>query len=48
VLIWMSIKRPFHPFHGANQQVLSLVEPAPQVETDFATEHNCAFWGQVG
>jgi hypothetical protein len=22
----------------------SLVPPAPQTETDFATTHNCAFW----
>jgi len=36
------------PFNSANRQVLSLVEPAPQVETDFATEHNCAFWDQAG
>jgi hypothetical protein len=48
-VIWMWIKRPFgSPSASANQQVLSLVEPAPQVETDFATEHNCAFWGQAG
>ena len=24
--------------------VLSLVPPQPQVETDFATRHHCAFW----
>jgi para-nitrobenzyl esterase len=25
-------------------QVLSLVPPRPQVETDYATRHHCAFW----
>ena len=31
-------------FTGTSQQMLSLVPPAPQVETDFATQHHCAFW----
>jgi hypothetical protein len=24
--------------------MISLVPPAPQVETEFAAEHQCAFW----
>ena len=31
-------------FSGASQQVLSLVPPTPQVETNFAAQHHCAFW----
>ena len=31
-------------FTGASQQMLSLVPPAPQVETNFAAQHHCAFW----
>jgi para-nitrobenzyl esterase len=31
-------------FTGASQQTLSLVPPTPQVETDFAAQHRCAFW----
>ena len=31
-------------FAGASQRVLSLVPPAPRVETDFAAQHHCAFW----
>jgi para-nitrobenzyl esterase len=31
-------------FTSASQQMLSLVPPAPQVETDFAAQHHCAFW----
>jgi len=31
-------------FSRASQQMLSLVPPTPQVETDFATQHHCAFW----
>jgi hypothetical protein len=26
--------------------VLSLVPPQPQVETDFAAAHHCAFWAE--
>jgi para-nitrobenzyl esterase len=29
---------------GIHAPVLSLVTPRPQVETDFATRHHCAFW----
>ncbi len=32
------------PSFGDGAQVMSLVEPQPQVETDFATAHHCAFW----
>jgi para-nitrobenzyl esterase len=31
-------------FTGTSQRMLSLVPPAPQVETDFAAQHHCAFW----
>ena len=31
-------------FAGTSQRILSLVPPAPQVETDFAAQHHCAFW----
>ena len=32
------------PAFGDNAQMLSLVPPQPQPETDFATRHHCAFW----
>jgi para-nitrobenzyl esterase len=32
------------PSLGDGAQVMSLVPPQPQVETDFAAEHHCAFW----
>jgi len=36
---------PFWPlFNSATQPMQSLVPPAPQTETNFATAHNCAFW----
>jgi para-nitrobenzyl esterase len=31
-------------FTNGSQQMLSLVPPTPQVETDFAAQHHCAFW----
>jgi para-nitrobenzyl esterase len=31
-------------FNDLTQEIQSLAPPAPQTETDFATEHNCAFW----
>ncbi|HXL93719.1 MAG TPA: carboxylesterase/lipase family protein [Streptosporangiaceae bacterium] len=34
-------------FDSASQQILSLIPPQPGVETGFATEHHCAFWGQA-
>jgi len=33
------------PAFGHSAQMLSLVPPRPQLETDFATRHHCAFWG---
>jgi para-nitrobenzyl esterase len=32
------------PAFGDRQQMLSPVPPQPQLETDFATRHHCAFW----
>ena len=32
------------PAFGGSAQMLSLVAPQPQIETDFATRHHCAFW----
>ncbi len=34
-------------FNATTQQMLSLDEPAPSVETSFSAEHNCAFWTTV-
>jgi para-nitrobenzyl esterase len=31
-------------FAATSPRMLSLVPPAPQVETDFAAQHHCAFW----
>jgi hypothetical protein len=31
-------------FNPLTQKMQSLVPPAPQPETSFANEHNCAFW----
>jgi len=28
--------------------MISLIPPQPQGETDFAAEHNCAFWALAG
>jgi para-nitrobenzyl esterase len=40
-----SFGTPFWPlFNTLSQKMQSLVPPAPQTETDFATTHNCAFW----
>jgi para-nitrobenzyl esterase len=35
-------------FNGTSQQMLSLVPPQPQLESDFAAEHHCAFWALAG
>jgi para-nitrobenzyl esterase len=36
---------PWPAFSGAGSaQMLSLMPPQPQIETDFASRHNCAFW----
>jgi para-nitrobenzyl esterase len=32
------------PAFGDSAQVLSLVPPQPQIETDFAARHHCSFW----
>ena len=34
-------------FNTTTQEILSLVPPRPQVETDFATAHHCAFWSEL-
>jgi para-nitrobenzyl esterase len=40
---------PFWPhFDSGGQRILSLVPPRPQIETDFAAEHHCAFWAPGG
>jgi para-nitrobenzyl esterase len=33
------------PSFGGSARMISLVPPQPQLETDFATRHHCAFWG---
>ena len=36
---------PWPAFGGGHSaQMLSLVPPQPQHETDFAARHHCAFW----
>jgi para-nitrobenzyl esterase len=35
-------------FNSHSQQMLSLVPPQPQRETDFAAAHHCTFWAQAG
>ena len=35
---------PWPAFGANNTPMLSLVPPQPQLETDFATRHHCAFW----
>ena len=36
---------PWPAFGGAgSSQMLSLVPPQPQIETDFASSHYCSFW----
>ena len=32
------------PAFGGSARMLSLVPPQPQLETDFAARHHCAFW----
>ena len=44
-----SPSQPLWPrFTSHSQQMLSLVPPRPQVDTDFAAAHNCAFWASAG
>jgi para-nitrobenzyl esterase len=43
-----SFGSPFWPpFQDVTQPMQSLIPPAPQTETDFATTHNCAFWAAL-
>jgi para-nitrobenzyl esterase len=35
---------PFWPLFSTGQRIQSLTEPQPAPETNFATEHHCAFW----
>jgi para-nitrobenzyl esterase len=50
---WASFAASGHPFGwpsfgGAERApVMSLVPPLPQVETDYASTHHCAFWTSV-
>jgi para-nitrobenzyl esterase len=40
-----SVGTPFWPlFTAAGQRIQSLTEPQPTIETNFATDHHCAFW----
>jgi para-nitrobenzyl esterase len=39
---------PWPGFGSQGQQMISLVPPRPEGETDFATVHHCAFWASVG
>jgi para-nitrobenzyl esterase len=39
-----SFGSPLWPLFGNRQAMQSLAPPAPQIETDFGTTHNCAFW----
>ena len=42
---------PFWPRFEAedeDEDFQSLVPPTPQIESDFATRHHCAFWGAHG
>ena len=43
-----SFGAPFWPlFNGLTQQMQSLIPPAPQTETNFASTHNCVFWAAL-
>ena len=43
-----SADQPWWPrFNRHSQKMLSLAPPQPQVQTDFAAEHRCAFWDQT-
>jgi len=35
-------------FTSASHQTMSLDTPAPQIESGFGADHNCAFWASVG
>ena len=43
-----SFGAPFWPlFNGLTQQMQSLIPPTPQIETNFASTHNCLFWAAL-
>jgi para-nitrobenzyl esterase len=45
----LSFNTPLWPrFDGQAQRIQSLNTPAPTVERDFATSHQCAFWALAG
>ena len=35
---------PWPAFRAGSARMLSLIPPQPQLETDFAARHHCAFW----
>jgi para-nitrobenzyl esterase len=35
---------PWPAFGAGSAKMLSLIPPQPQLETDFAARHHCAFW----
>ena len=39
-----SATMPWPAYGSGSARMLSLVPPQPQVETDFAARHHCAFW----
>ena len=39
---------PWPGFDSTSQRMLSLIPPQPQLETNFAAEHHCAFWALAG
>lgn len=44
-----SVGAPLWPQYDSGSMTMqSFVPPQPQLETDFATEHHCAFWSQFG
>jgi para-nitrobenzyl esterase len=52
---WTNFAKSGHPagpglwprYSAANQKVLSLLPPKPELETDYAAEHQCSFWAAV-
>jgi para-nitrobenzyl esterase len=43
-----SAGQPRWPAFNSHSQMLSLVPPQPQVQTDFAAAHHCDFWAPAG
>jgi para-nitrobenzyl esterase len=39
---------PWPAFSRGSERMISLLPPRPQVETDFAGVHHCAFWASAG